>query len=102
MDLCILCGCDYTGTISGIGPVKAYKYIQEYSCIEKVLKQVEREIANQATGKKAKYIIPEEFAFVEARKLFLKDDYPGELEKVQEVLKWQKPNEEELKEFLIT
>jgi hypothetical protein len=32
----------------------------------------------------------------------LKDEYPGELEKVQELLKWQKPNEEELKEFLIT
>jgi flap endonuclease-1 len=46
VDLCILCGCDYTGTISGIGPVKAYKFIQECGNIEKVLKQVEREIAH--------------------------------------------------------
>lgn len=27
IDLCILCGCDYTSTITGIGQVKAYKYI---------------------------------------------------------------------------
>lgn len=27
VDLCILCGCDYTGTIGGVGPVKAYKFI---------------------------------------------------------------------------
>jgi flap endonuclease-1 len=27
VDLCILCGCDYTNTIGGIGPVKAYRFI---------------------------------------------------------------------------
>lgn len=27
VDMCILCGCDYTGTIGGVGPVKAYKFI---------------------------------------------------------------------------
>jgi flap endonuclease-1 len=37
VDLCILCGSDYTNTISGIGPVKAYKYIQECKNIEKVI-----------------------------------------------------------------
>ena len=38
IDLCILCGCDYTKTIFGVGPVKAYKYIKDLSTIEEVLK----------------------------------------------------------------
>jgi len=28
IDFCILCGCDYTSKIAGIGPVKALKLIQ--------------------------------------------------------------------------
>jgi len=28
IDMCILCGCDYASKIEGIGPVKAYKFIQ--------------------------------------------------------------------------
>ena len=38
IDLCILCGCDYTSTITGVGPVKAYRYILDYGNIERVLK----------------------------------------------------------------
>jgi flap endonuclease-1 len=53
VDLCILCGCDYTNTIAGIGPVKALKYIKEYGTIEKVLRQLEKEIeASKDSGKK--------------------------------------------------
>lgn len=28
VDLCILCGCDYTCNIGGVGPVKAFNYIK--------------------------------------------------------------------------
>lgn len=28
IDFCILCGCDYAGTIRGIGPVRALQLIQ--------------------------------------------------------------------------
>lgn len=28
VDLCILCGCDYTESIDGIGPTTAFKLIQ--------------------------------------------------------------------------
>jgi len=28
VDLCILCGCDYTPTIDGIGPITAFKLIK--------------------------------------------------------------------------
>lgn len=29
-DLCILCGCDYTNSIKGIGPVRALAMIREH------------------------------------------------------------------------
>ena len=69
IDLCILCGCDYASTISGIGPTRAFKYIQENKNIEKVLKVIERENA-MANGKKPKFIVPTEFNFEEVRELF--------------------------------
>ena len=30
VDMCILCGCDYASKIEGMGPVKAYKFIQDH------------------------------------------------------------------------
>lgn len=37
IDLCILCGTDFSGTIQGIGPHRALKWIQKYGSIENVL-----------------------------------------------------------------
>jgi flap endonuclease-1 len=37
IDLCIMCGCDYTHSIGGIGPIKAFNLIKEHGNIEKVL-----------------------------------------------------------------
>ena len=37
IDFCILSGCDYTDTISQIGPVTSYNLIKEYKNIEKIL-----------------------------------------------------------------
>ena len=37
IDICILCGCDYCGTIRGIGPKKSFDLIKKHKCIEKVL-----------------------------------------------------------------
>ena len=52
-------------------------------------------------GKKSKYIIPEEFEYVEARKLFLDCEYPDQLKDVTELLKWSKPEDDDLLEFLV-
>lgn len=71
MDLCILCGSDYTATISGIGYIKAYKFIYEHKTLEKVLKVLDSEIFH-SKGKKPKYIMPDEYPYEEARELFLK------------------------------
>lgn len=59
IDLCILCGCDYTTNISGIGPVKAFNYILDFECIETVLEKIESD--NDNPNKKKKFHIPETF-----------------------------------------
>ena len=65
IDLCILCGCDYTTNITGIGPIKAYQYLTEHGGkIENVIKKVEYE--NNKPWKKKKYHVPENFLFNEA------------------------------------
>lgn len=37
VDICILCGCDYTSRIKNIGPMKAYDYVKKYGNIDKLL-----------------------------------------------------------------
>ena len=68
IDLCIMCGCDYTKTIGGIGPVKAFKFIKENSTIEKVLIRLEEEADDPK--KKQKYVVPADFKYNESRELF--------------------------------
>ncbi len=40
IDLCILCGCDYTANINGVGPVKAFKFMKEEGTIENVIARI--------------------------------------------------------------
>jgi flap endonuclease-1 len=61
IDLCILCGCDYTQKVFGMGCINAYKLIKKYNNIENVLKSIENN---------TKYKVPNDFDFVGARKLF--------------------------------
>lgn len=69
IDFCILCGCDYTCTISKIGPVTALNIIKTYGSIEAFIL------------KNTKYIIPENFNFILARELFNKNNsFPKLLE----------------------
>ena len=63
IDYCILSGCDYTETISQIGPITAYNLIKRHKTIEEMLKTIE----------KCKYT--ENFNYVEARKIFKEFDY---------------------------
>jgi flap endonuclease-1 len=53
IDLCILCGCDYTGTIPKIGPVTALKLIKRHQLIENM-----------------PITIPDSFEYKMARELF--------------------------------
>lgn len=43
IDFCILCGCDYTDTLKGVGPSTAIKLIVQHGSLEKVLEHIEKE-----------------------------------------------------------
>jgi len=99
IDLCIMCGCDYTHSIGGIGPVKAFKLIQENRNIEVVLEKVKE--SNDDPKKKMKYIIPDNFLFEESRALFKEPDVIRDKPEIEALLKWSKPDPEALKSFLV-
>ena len=63
IDFCILCGCDYTKRIYGMGPFKCIQFIRTEKNIETVLEKY--------VGPNKKYKFPsEEYKFKEARYLF--------------------------------
>ena len=88
IDLCILCGCDYTDSIKGIGPIRALALIQEHGCIENILKVIDTK----------KYTLPEPFPFEEARLLFTQ---PEIADPETTELKWTDVDAPGLKAFLI-
>ena len=99
IDLCILCGCDYTHTIGGMGPVTAYKLVKECGDIEKVLNKVAE--MNLDETRKKKYVVPENFNYEQARKLFIEPDVVRDKQEIEKMIKFEKPYEEELKQWLI-
>ena len=60
IDMCILCGCDYTASIKGIGPHTALKLIREHHSIEAALQHIDT----------AKHKLPEPFPYKESAELF--------------------------------
>jgi len=58
IDLCILCGCDYTSTIPKIGPINALKLIKKWNSIDNF----------------ENIIIPENFNYTLARSLFTQNE----------------------------
>lgn len=99
IDLCIMCGCDYTHSIGGVGPIKAFKLLKDNKNIEGILDAIKK--VNDDPEKKQKYIIPENFLYEESRKLFKEPDVIRDKAEIEALLKWNKPQEEELKDFLI-
>lgn len=69
IDICILCGCDYTGSIQNLGPTRAFNFIKEHENIEGVLKFIDEE--NLSNKRKTKYHYSlSDFLYEESRKLF--------------------------------
>jgi len=88
IDLCILCGCDYTTKINGLGPITAYKLICKHDNIENFIEN------------NKKFIIPEKFNYVKARLLFknpIEDNIFNDIDKNTRIIK---PKIEDLKNFL--
>ena len=65
IDMCILCGCDYTTKINSLGPINAYKLINEHKNIETIMEQFK---INHKFA--AKFKIPDNFDYLKARELF--------------------------------
>jgi len=99
VDLCILCGCDYTHSIGGMGPVTAFKLIKEHESIEQVLERVRE--TNEDDTKKKKYVIPDNFLFQESRELFLRPDVNRDKDELSKLIVFDKPAEAEMKEWLV-
>ena len=102
IDLCILCGCDYTNTIQGMGPKTAYNLMRECGSIEKVLEKIEAaNAANEDGNKKKKYNIPTNFLYEQSRKLFQSPDVQSDLDILKKQIVFDKPKEDEMKEWLM-
>ena len=99
VDLCILCGCDYTHSIGGMGPVTCYKFMKECGTIEGVLEKITK--SNEDTNKKRKYIIPDKFQYEESRELFITPNVIRDKEELEKMIVFTVPQEEELKTFLL-
>mmetsp|Transcript_8460 Transcript_8460/g.25346 ORF Transcript_8460/g.25346 Transcript_8460/m.25346 type:complete len:388 (+) Transcript_8460:369-1532(+) len=89
VDVCILCGCDYAGTIPKIGPKTALNLVQKHGCMEKVLESLDKD----------KYPIPDPFPYQEARRLF-KEPVVLKEEEVPKMV-WGNPDVEGLVKFLV-
>lgn len=98
VDMCVLCGCDYSEKIDGIGPCKAYRLIKKLGDLESVAKSV-REDKRSGIYKKFKIIIDEEIRQITARKLFKNPlvKSPASLK-----LEWNEPDEGSLIKWLVT
>lgn len=86
VDICILCGCDYTGTIQGIGYINAYKFIKNRGNIENIL-------AN------SKYH-SEECDYKRVREMFLAKIEYDELKTIKEKVELHQPSMDKLMEFI--
>uniref|UniRef100_A0A8C7HJ84 Flap endonuclease 1 n=1 Tax=Oncorhynchus kisutch TaxID=8019 RepID=A0A8C7HJ84_ONCKI len=87
IDLCILLGCDYCGTIKGIGPKRAIDLIRQHGSIEEILENIDP----------SKHPAPEDWLYKEARGLFLQPDV---VDCSTVDLKWSEPNEDALIQFM--
>ncbi|KAH8582438.1 flap endonuclease 1 [Cryptosporidium sp. chipmunk genotype I] len=90
IDLCILSGCDYCGTIKGIGTNTAYKLLKKYRNIENILQNIDQK----------KNPVPGNFEFSKVRELF-KNPLVSKKNQIQDLIKWSNPKYEELTEWLI-
>ena len=91
VDLCILCGCDYTSKIYGIGHVNAYKLIKKYDNIEGILENIEN---------MPKYKVPEDFDYKAARRLFFEPFDFDIIKTYIHEIEMKKPNVSELLNML--
>ena len=74
--------------------------MEECETIEKVLKKIEQD--NDDPKKKKKYHVPETFFYEKARELFIKPNVERDKAIIEPLMKWNKPEEEALRDYLVT
>lgn len=90
IDMCILCGCDYTSKIGGMGPQTAYKMMKKHGRLEDVLVELKK--------RPDKYDIPdaENFDYEKARHLFVHSTDVEDREEIKSRIKVSTPDMEAL------
>lgn len=91
LDMCILCGCDYTTKIKGIGPVSAMKLIKKYKNIESVLEYIKV---------KGKHKIPKNFDYISSRKLFKEPKFIYDINKLKSICNIVIPDKNKILEYI--
>lgn len=91
IDMCILCGSDYTDKINGMGPITALKMIKKYNNLENVIEQF---------NINKKFEVPSKFDYNKARDLFKNPIDISLIKDMKKMIKISKPNVEGIKEFL--
>ena len=93
IDLCILCGCDYCGTIPGIGPIRALASIKQHGNIEGIL-------GSLMASQKLTHEAMAGFEYQNARQLFM---YPDVIpaSDVKKNLEWKGIQEEAVIQYLV-
>ena len=83
VDFCILCGCDYTTKIIGIGSIKALSLIKKYKNIENIIHFI--------NNNETKYIVPDNYNYLKEREIFTTDIYcKSELDDIKKFIKIKK------------
>lgn len=91
LDMCIMCGCDYTSKISGIGPTYAYKLMKKHKSIESAMPYIK---SNKS------YKVPNDFDYVTSRDLFNNVCINDNFEKYKSDVLQTPIQEEKLVQFL--
>jgi len=96
VDICIMCGCDYTGTIGGISYATAFKYIKKEGDIETIVKKYCVNNQDNKIYYRQGFETTCECDYERAREMFLEDISEGELKKAEDRVEFKQPNVEEL------
>lgn len=88
IDFCILCGCDYCGTLHGVGPATAFKLLKQHGSAEKVAAALDA----------AKRPPEESWRVAEARALF---EAPEVVDCEGLKLEWRPADAAALRSFLV-
>lgn len=105
VDFCILSGCDYLEHLSGIGPATAAKLLESHGAsldtavhLKDVTQQHGKKTATPKTGPGGKLVVPLDWDYVAARKLFLSPDV---VDAAALDLKLKEPDFDGLRTFLV-